>query len=142
MNDPENFIPPPTHPLFRDPKEFTTKTSDSKTVFNTGAHRDTNQGKPRYDLIPVAALKRLALKYQQGAEAYGERNWEKGMPQSRLYESLLRHIFDYRAGDRTEDHLAAAAWNIFALLHFEETAETLALFDLFIPADPLESSNG
>jgi len=28
-------------------------------------------------------------------------------------------------GDRTEDHLAHAAWNIFALMHFEETRPEL-----------------
>jgi hypothetical protein len=81
-------------------------------------------GKPRYDLIPVVPLRRLADLYARGAEKYGEGNFEKGMPFRRVYASLLRHIYQYAEGDRTEDHLAAVAWNAFALMFFEEQIRT------------------
>ncbi len=66
-------------------------------------------------------MKRVAEMYMRGADKYGESNWEKGMPTSRILASLLRHIEAYRCGDREEDHLAAVVWNALALIHFENT---------------------
>ncbi|MGG4439267.1 hypothetical protein [Brevibacillus fortis] len=37
---------------------------------------------------------------------------EKGMPISEFMDSALRRIFQYMAGDKQEDHSAAAAWNL------------------------------
>lgn len=54
---------------------------------------------------------------------YGDRNWEKGDPGAWIDDCMnrsLEHISRYNSGDRTEDHLAAAAWNIFAVMFFEE----------------------
>ena len=42
------------------------------------------------------------------------------MPASRLVSSALRHTFQYLKGDREEDHLAAAVWNLMCILEFEE----------------------
>jgi len=50
---------------------------------------------------------------------YGEWNWAKGLPVSWYMDSLLRHAFQYLAGDAEEDHLAAVAWNAFAIIHTE-----------------------
>jgi hypothetical protein len=47
------------------------------------------------------------------------------MPASDLLNHLLRHVDLYRSGDRDEDHLAHAAWGLFALMHFEETRPDL-----------------
>jgi hypothetical protein len=99
---------------------FVTKDSGERDDFSTGARRDTQEGKPRYGLVPVPALKRLAELYTRGAEKYGEDNWQKGMPFSRVMESLLRHVYQYLEGDREEDHLAAVAWNAFTLMTYEE----------------------
>lgn len=88
--------------------------------FSTGAHRSDRTGKGRFDLIPPSPLLRLAIHYEAGGNAYGDWNWEKGMVFSRLLDSALRHINQYRAGKRNEDHLAAAVWNLFAVMHFEE----------------------
>jgi hypothetical protein len=100
---------------------YETKHDPNKVVdFTTGASRSSNEDKGRYDLIPVGPVRRIAIKYQQGAKNHGDRNWEKGMPFSRLFDSAKRHLDQYLSGDRTEDHLAAAAWNIFAVMHFEE----------------------
>ena len=60
-------------------KKYITKDSGKKQEFSTGAHRDSNIGKGRYDLIPPISLKRLADVYERGADKYGARNWEKGM---------------------------------------------------------------
>ena len=86
--------------------------SGKKQEFPTGAHRDSHEGKGRFDLIPPKALAALARHYQKGADKYGSDNWRKGMPINRFLDSAIRHIYNYLSEDRSEDHLSAAAWNI------------------------------
>lgn len=104
-------------------KKFITKDSGKREDFSTGARRDVQEGKPRFDLIPTSSLRRLADLYARGAVKYGENNFEKGMPFTRVYASLFRHLIQWREGDRTEDHLAAVAWNAFALMYYEDAIE-------------------
>jgi hypothetical protein len=98
---------------------YVTKDSGERENFDTGARRDTQEGKPRYDLIPPKALERLAGLYARGAEKYGDRNWEKGIPVQRNLASLERHLQQWKMGEIDEDHLAAVAWNAFAIMHYE-----------------------
>lgn len=112
--------------------KFITKDSGQRQEFQTGSLRDTNEGKPRYDLISIHGLKRLADLMARGAKKYGERNWEKGQPVSRFYESLFRHLIAYREGDRSEDHLAAITFNTFGIIHMEEeNREDMLDFDFY-----------
>lgn len=99
---------------------FITKDSGERQSFDSGAVRDTEKGKPRFDLIPPDALTRVAMLYARGADKYGDRNWEKGMPVSRFYSSALRHLFQYGQGDIDEDHLSAVIFNCLAIIHFQE----------------------
>jgi len=92
-----------------------------RQVFITGAVREPATGKGRYDLISVYALHRIAIHYEKGASKYDDRNWEKGIPASRCISSALRHTLQYLAGCNDEDHLAAACWNLMAIMHFEKT---------------------
>jgi hypothetical protein len=39
---------------------YTTKDSGKREEYKSGMRRDTQEGKPRYDLIPTWFLKRLA----------------------------------------------------------------------------------
>lgn len=103
--------------------KYSIKDSGKRESFNTGAVRDMRQGKGRYDLISPLALRRLACVYERGSLKYEDRNWESGMPISRTLDSAVRHIYQYLEGHRDEDHLAHAAWNLFAAMHFEEGAE-------------------
>lgn len=96
------------------------KDSGERQDFDTGARRDTQDGKPLYGLIPAYPLKRLAQHYTNGAEKYGHGNWTKGIPMSRTWESLERHVQAFKEGDTTEDHLSAIAWNAFALMWYAE----------------------
>lgn len=84
------------------------------------AIREPSNGKGRYDLISPFAIDRLAKWYELGAQKYADRNWEKGIPFSRYVDSAKRHLNKYVMGMEDEDHLAAAAWNIFAILHHQE----------------------
>ncbi len=76
----------------------------------------------RYDLISPTGLRRLAETYGEGAQKYGDRNWERGMDAGGLLNHALAHIVSYLSGDRSEDHMAHAAWGLFAVMHFEERA--------------------
>jgi hypothetical protein len=96
------------------------KDSGDTREFGTGAIRDMAEGKGRFDLLPAAALLRLAKHYEAGAKKYGDRNWENGQPISVLIDSGMRHLFKYLDGWTDEDHLSAAAWNILGAMWMEE----------------------
>lgn len=99
---------------------FSTKDSWNRQDFWTWSVRDTNEWKPRYDLISVPALKRLALLMQRWAKKYWERNREKWQPTDRFLESAMRHMFQYAEWDISEDHLSAICFNIMSIIHFQE----------------------
>jgi hypothetical protein len=101
--------------------------SGKREEFKTGSRRDTREGKGRYDLLPVRAMRRLAVHFQNGAKKYGDRNWEKGQPLSRYMDSAIRHCFDVLVGVTAEDVAAAAAWNVLA---FIETCERIKAGEL------------
>lgn len=61
------------------------------------------------------------MTYAEGAVKYGARNWLKGIPASDLINHAIRHIYLWLGGDMSEDHLAHAAWNLLAVMHFEDT---------------------
>lgn len=100
--------------------EYITKDSGEREHFANGGKRDARAGKGRFDLIPPAPMLRLAQAYERGAVKYDDRNWEKGFPFSRCLDSAMRHLNGYLMGKRDEDHLAAAVFNIFAVMHFEQ----------------------
>lgn len=97
------------------------KTSPELEIWESGAVRDDQGEKPRYDLIDPEFLFRMAEVMRKGAEHYGEFNWTKGIPTQRYMASLLRHVFAYYAGDNSEDHLAAAAFNLMGIMRNEGT---------------------
>jgi hypothetical protein len=88
---------------------------------------------PRFDLIPSEPLRRLAARYQLGAEKYGVGAWETGLS----FENTLDHTIDHllQARDRRrrfdlgerpdprlqDDDLSAAAWGCFTLMAYQES---------------------
>jgi hypothetical protein len=86
---------------------------------NEIAVRDMSAGKGRMDLLPVTAIIELSKHCENGALKYGERNVDKGLPQHSFVDSALRHVFKYLRGDKDENHLVAAAWNIMWALQQE-----------------------
>ena len=87
-------------------------------TFESGAQRE--EAGTRYDLISPIGMWRLAEVYDEGSKKYGDRNWEKGIPISNLLSHTIAHIYDYLLGFRDEDHLAHAAWGLFAAMHMED----------------------
>lgn len=123
------------------PKDtYKIKDSGKRTEFNTGAVRDLRTGKGRFDLLPSATIRALAIHYERGCQKYGERNWEKGIPISKYIDSALRHAFQFKDGpDDGENHLIAALWNIACayetILRIQQGKLPKELYDLPMRAD-------
>jgi hypothetical protein len=95
--------------------EFTTKDSGVHEEFSSGMMRDTQNDKPRYDLIDRDFLKRWADLMARGAKKYGENNWRKaetGEELRRFEASAIRHMYQWLSGDISEDHAVAVAFNL------------------------------
>ena len=88
--------------------------------YETGAVRQDRTGKGRCDLLPMCSLLRLANYFEEGLQKHPERNWEQGMPMHEYLDSAMRHIFKYMDGQKDEDHLVAATWNLMAAMWTEE----------------------
>ncbi len=102
---------------------FETKDSGKRETFASGMNRDTQDDKPRYDLLDRAFLKRWAELMARGAKKYGEENWRKAATTeelTRFRSSAVRHMFQYLEGDTTEDHAAAVAFNLAGACMVEE----------------------
>ncbi len=100
-------------------KELKLKDSGERDTYISGAQRDNSKGKGRFDLFSGQGLLRLSRLYEAGAIKYNDRNWEKGMSIGRYVDAAFRHLTKYMLGCDDEDHLAAVAWNVFAIMHHE-----------------------
>jgi hypothetical protein len=103
------------------------KDSGTRADFGTGAVRDVQEGKGRFDLIfhfPYA-LQGLAQVFEAGNAKYpnpkndGRLNCEFGIPTHVCANSALRHLAKYIAGYRDEPHLFQAIWNTIVLAETE-----------------------
>ena len=104
------------------------KDSNTRRTFETGAVRDGEESRGRFDLLPANILLRLhgiepldyvalrcfAIHIENGAQKYSERNWEKGIPIHVYYNSAFRHCL--KLGDGDEPHCTALLWNLVCLL--------------------------
>lgn len=92
------------------------KDSGKRQEFSTGSVRDIQEGKGRFDLLPLFAEEELAKHFEAGAKKYGPNNWMKGQPLSRFLDSTRRHLNKGARGQRDEPHFVAALWNIACLV--------------------------
>jgi hypothetical protein len=109
-------------------KKFITKDSGQRVNFSSGMRRDTDNGKPRFDLIlppdqqyNETLLYRWAMLMARGADKYGERNWEKSnsiKEFNRFKSSLFRHFMQFISNeDDGEDHTSAICFNLNAVTY-------------------------
>lgn len=109
--------------------KFITKDSGERAEFDSGMRRDTETGKPRFDLtqplgVPFEEqlLTRFARLMGRGAEKYEERNWEQACSEeelARFKASAFRHFMQWYCGETDEDHAVAV---IFNMMGFEATS--------------------
>ena len=105
--------------------DFTTKDSGERQEWSSGMHRDTETGKPRFDLIVPEGvpfeeqlLTRFANLMARGAEKYTERNWEQANSMEevkRAESSAYRHFMQWLCGETDEDHAAAVIFNLMVV---------------------------
>jgi len=94
------------------------KVDGDTETFSSGAKRSAMR--VRFDLVSPVGLRRVAERAKMGADKFGAYNIESGLPVSVLLNHALNHIYAYLAGDRDEDQLGAAAWNLLFACHSEE----------------------
>lgn len=82
----------------------------------SGAKRESNEGRGRFDLLPYEAIEALAKWYEAGATKYPERNWESGLSVKDCINRMIRHSLKAGNGWIDEDHLAAVMWNAAAAI--------------------------
>ena len=95
------------------------KDSGNRREFDSGALRDIQEGKGRFDLAPWVAIWEVAKHCENGAKKYGEHNVDKGIPIHSFIDSAFRHLAKYVDGWTDEPHLVAAAWNILWAIQTE-----------------------
>ncbi len=97
------------------PLTVTAMDTIAKVEFASGSKRSDPTGRGRFDLIPYEAMLSLARRYEMGAVHFGENNWLKGQPLSRLLSSMRRHAHQINY-DFSEDHIGAVLWNAAAFV--------------------------
>lgn len=98
--------------------DFQVKDSGARREYDSGMRRDTEDGKVNYLLVRDGPMyERWAEHMTKGAVKYGEANWTKAATREeldRFQRSAIRHMEQWLAGDRSEDHGAAVYFNINA----------------------------
>jgi len=62
-----------------------------------------NDGKPQMSYVDLHCLAPAAAVLEFGAKKYSRNNWKKGMPVSKILDSLMRHIADLQDGKVLDD---------------------------------------
>lgn len=102
--------------------------------FAGGGMREAVGDRPRFELLwpkdvpyDEQLLTRFARHMARGAIKYQDRNWESFSDQAaldRAESSLLRHVYQWLAGDTAEDHAAAILFNVMAAEHVKRKLES------------------
>jgi hypothetical protein len=61
-------------------------------------------------------LLEVSKHFEEGAEKYGENNWQKGLPAKCYINSGVRHYLKWLRGDKDEFHDRAFCWNIICAI--------------------------
>lgn len=95
------------------------KTKDVNYIYSAVSIFVTSEFSDNY-----TAILELSKHFQQGANKYGERNWEKGIPLHSYIDSGVRHLLKYYRKDEDERHDRAFIWNMlcgcWTLKHYPE----------------------
>lgn len=105
------------------PNNFVVKDSWYRQEYPSWMVRDTQDWKPRYDLIERSMLKRFAIHLGKWAMKYWEHNWKKANSMEeveRFYWSGMRHLMQSAEWEVDEDHAAAVMFNVMAMEYVKE----------------------
>ena len=77
-----------------------------------------NEGKLRWSLVDLSTFEDLVKVLMNGATKYGDFNWQKGLPITEVYESLIRHLVSFMNGENNDkesglSHLDHALCNLY-----------------------------
>lgn len=61
-----------------------------------------NRGKVEYSLLDLSCLEKCVRTLEYGANKYSRNNWKLGMPESKIIDSLLRHVAAYLSGEECD----------------------------------------
>lgn len=87
---------------------------------------DRADHKLMWELLPLDLIEEIVRVYTFGAEKYAPNTWQNLEDGYNRYKAaLMRHIVAYEKGDKYDKessihHLAHAAWNAIAMLHFAD----------------------
>lgn len=108
---------------------YETKDSGYRAAYESGMVRDTQDSKPRFDLLyppgmpyELQPLTRWAALLERGATKYGEENWTLADSEEELRRfraSAARHFNQWVTGEADEDHMAATWFNMAAVAYLE-----------------------
>lgn len=92
---------------------------------DTTEGRKDDSGKLRMELLPPELLTATATVLGFGAQKYADRNWEKGMKWGRVFGALMRHMWAWWRGEKSDpetgySHLWHAACCISFLIAYEQ----------------------
>lgn len=118
---------------------MTIKDTGQRESWNTGAQRDSAEGKGRFDLLPFYGVEAVAQVFEEGAQKYSANNWRKGIPIKRYLDSGLRHAHKAAEGMEDEPHLAMACWNLMCAIHTMEMVAQGELPDNLLIGSPYDA---
>lgn len=83
-----------------------------------------NQGKAKFNLIPLNLLDDTARVWEYGAKKYAAWNWAKGADWNVPFDSLMRHLAAWQNGEDIDPesglpHTAHIICNAMMLVHYE-----------------------
>ena len=87
--------------------------------------KKNDNGKLRYDLLPVEIIEKVVEVLTLGAVEYGDNNWKAvSNAKERYYAAAMRHIVEWRKGNKLDEkysteHLAHAVCNLIFLMYFD-----------------------
>lgn len=90
-----------------------------------------DQGKLRWDLLPLNLIEKVVEIYTFGAEKYGANTWQNLEDGYNRYKAaMFRHLMEFEKGSVIDDesgchHLAHMCWNSIAMLYMSDNTDNI-----------------
>lgn len=90
-----------------------------------------DQGKLRWDLLPLNLIEKVVEIYTFGAEKYGPNTWQNLEDGYNRYKAaMFRHLMEFEKGNVIDgesgrEHLAHMVWNSIAMLYMSDNTDNI-----------------